>query len=349
MSTTQRSESMNAFFDGYVPSKISLKQFVKQYERALRNKVEKEFQADIKSYSQMVPCVTKYELEKQFQLVYTISKFREVQVEFIGKIYCDLISSSEGFSRTMYEVLEDVILDNRVKKKKFSVTFQKEKCEIVCSCHLFEYRGIICRHAITVLLRNNVTSLPDTYILRRWRRDVSRALTRVAAKYADLSSSPTQLRYDKLCRSFTLLACKVVGDDKQSRQVMEWIECKEGTVTTRLIRRNNNISRQPFQTMLDNRVSQHSGKGSVQDSKWSNRKGAPKKLQRKSYLEPKSKKATGHITSIKDGRTKAGPSPVGEVESVRYSMQQPVTCSQRLMVLFFPSITEYELHFSVTS
>ncbi|XP_022856932.1 protein FAR-RED IMPAIRED RESPONSE 1-like [Olea europaea var. sylvestris] len=54
MSTTQRSESMNAFFDGYVHSKTSLKQFVEQYERALRSKVEKEFQADFKSYPQTV-------------------------------------------------------------------------------------------------------------------------------------------------------------------------------------------------------------------------------------------------------------------------------------------------------
>ncbi|XP_022897684.1 uncharacterized protein LOC111411381 [Olea europaea var. sylvestris] len=54
MSTTQRRESMNAFFDRYVHAKISLKQFVKQYERALRNKVEKEFQVDFKSYSQML-------------------------------------------------------------------------------------------------------------------------------------------------------------------------------------------------------------------------------------------------------------------------------------------------------
>ncbi|XP_022891675.1 protein FAR1-RELATED SEQUENCE 5-like [Olea europaea var. sylvestris] len=43
MSTIQRSESMNTFFDGYVHLKTSLKQFVEQYERALRNKVEKEF------------------------------------------------------------------------------------------------------------------------------------------------------------------------------------------------------------------------------------------------------------------------------------------------------------------
>ncbi|KAH9750898.1 hypothetical protein KPL71_014064 [Citrus sinensis] len=45
MLTTQRSESMNAFFDGFVNSKKNLKHFVKQYENALRRKAELEWQA----------------------------------------------------------------------------------------------------------------------------------------------------------------------------------------------------------------------------------------------------------------------------------------------------------------
>ena len=32
---------MNSFFDGFVNSKTTLKQFVEQYENALRDKVEK--------------------------------------------------------------------------------------------------------------------------------------------------------------------------------------------------------------------------------------------------------------------------------------------------------------------
>ncbi|XP_024039603.1 protein FAR1-RELATED SEQUENCE 5-like [Citrus clementina] len=46
MSTTQRSESMNAFFDGYVNSKTALKQFVEQYSNALKSKVQKEVEED---------------------------------------------------------------------------------------------------------------------------------------------------------------------------------------------------------------------------------------------------------------------------------------------------------------
>ena len=45
MSTTQHNESMHAFFGEYVNSKTTLKQFVEQYESALKDKVEKENQA----------------------------------------------------------------------------------------------------------------------------------------------------------------------------------------------------------------------------------------------------------------------------------------------------------------
>ncbi|XP_022891506.1 protein FAR1-RELATED SEQUENCE 5-like [Olea europaea var. sylvestris] len=135
MSTTQKSESMNAFFDRYVHSKTSLKQFVEQYEHALRNKVEKEFQAD----------------------------FKEVQEEFTGKVY---VSTIEGSSYTTYDVQE---------------------------------------HAITMLNCNDVTYIPNRYILRRWRRDVIRAHTRVAVNYVGLVSSPSQLRYEEMSKAFVEL------------------------------------------------------------------------------------------------------------------------------------------------
>ncbi|KAA8517268.1 hypothetical protein F0562_017561 [Nyssa sinensis] len=45
MSTTQRSESMHAFFDGYVNVKTTLKQFVEQYENALKDKDFEKFKS----------------------------------------------------------------------------------------------------------------------------------------------------------------------------------------------------------------------------------------------------------------------------------------------------------------
>ncbi|KAG6480028.1 hypothetical protein ZIOFF_063505 [Zingiber officinale] len=57
MSTSQRSESMNAFFDEYVHSKTSLKQFVEQYDNALKKKIEKEKHLDFGSFNSMIPVI----------------------------------------------------------------------------------------------------------------------------------------------------------------------------------------------------------------------------------------------------------------------------------------------------
>ncbi|KAH9746193.1 protein FAR1-RELATED SEQUENCE [Citrus sinensis] len=102
MSTTQRSESMNAFFYGYVNSKTALKQFVEQYNNALKSKVQKEVEEDARCLSQQMPCVTSYEMEKQVRDVYTILKFQEFQKELTAKMYCEYVNSM-GYEEKRYE------------------------------------------------------------------------------------------------------------------------------------------------------------------------------------------------------------------------------------------------------
>jgi len=59
MSTTQRNEGLNAFFDGFINSTTTtLQQFVVQHENALRHKAEKECEADFASLNTTIPCAT---------------------------------------------------------------------------------------------------------------------------------------------------------------------------------------------------------------------------------------------------------------------------------------------------
>lgn len=41
---------------------------------------------------------------------------------------------------------------------------------ITCSCHHFEFSGILCRHALRVLSTGNCFEIPDRYLPVRWRR-----------------------------------------------------------------------------------------------------------------------------------------------------------------------------------
>ncbi|TMW97997.1 hypothetical protein EJD97_004692 [Solanum chilense] len=39
------------------------------------------------------------------------------------------------------------------------------KSDTYCSCHSFEYKGYLCRHAIVVLHMSGVFNIPSNYIL----------------------------------------------------------------------------------------------------------------------------------------------------------------------------------------
>ncbi|XP_035546227.1 protein FAR1-RELATED SEQUENCE 5-like [Juglans regia] len=151
MSTTQRSESMNAFFDGFVHFGTTLKEFVDQFDNALRKKVELETTANFNSSNQTIPCSSAFRIEKQFQSVYTNAKFKEVQREVWGMILCNCILISKECCISTYDVLDEITTDDdHVKSIKYTVYFNNEEVDVKCTCALFEMSGIVCRHALNI-------------------------------------------------------------------------------------------------------------------------------------------------------------------------------------------------------
>ncbi|XP_042988795.1 protein FAR1-RELATED SEQUENCE 5-like [Carya illinoinensis] len=167
MSTTQCSENMNAFFDCYVHSKTNLKEFVDQFDSALKKKIENENQAEFQSFSGTIPCVSRSPIEKKFQLLYTNSKFKEVQQQVIGVLDLDpSILRSDGVMKS-YLVEDEIRIHEYSKQVTYNVDFNVNDYSTKCSCGLFQMRGILCRHILSVFKCNSVKELPDWYILDR--------------------------------------------------------------------------------------------------------------------------------------------------------------------------------------
>ncbi|XP_042969099.1 protein FAR-RED IMPAIRED RESPONSE 1-like [Carya illinoinensis] len=171
-STTQRSESMNAFFDGYVHSGTTLKEFVDQFDNTLRKKVENEMVADFHSFNCTVPCISHLPMEKKFQVVYTNSKFKEVQSEVMGIIYSHCVIIKTEGAITTYQVNDQREVEDGIKKSTLQAYFNEEECEAECMCGLFEMRGIICRHILSIFAARDVQELPEKYIMERWKKDI---------------------------------------------------------------------------------------------------------------------------------------------------------------------------------
>ncbi|KAG5530054.1 hypothetical protein RHGRI_030424 [Rhododendron griersonianum] len=54
-------------------------------------------------------------------------------------------------------------------KAMMSIRRDDEKWVVICSCHKFEFVGILCRHILALFAKKSLAShLPEYYILRRW-------------------------------------------------------------------------------------------------------------------------------------------------------------------------------------
>ncbi|XP_018820609.2 protein FAR-RED ELONGATED HYPOCOTYL 3-like [Juglans regia] len=204
---------MNAFFDGFVHSGTTLKEFVDQFDNALRKKVEVEAIADFNSLNQTIPCVSPSDIEKQFQTVYTNAKFKEVQKEVLGMIMCNCTHVNTQGCISTFDALDQVSIDDHVKTFKYSVYYNEEECNIKCTCQLFETRGILCRHAFRVCNMKNITLIPEKYVLDRWRKDIKRRYTLIKSSYDDLRSNADARRYEVVVKRCLKLATRVSPSD----------------------------------------------------------------------------------------------------------------------------------------
>ena len=111
-------------------------------------------------------------MEKQFQNAYTIAKFKEFQEEMKAQIHCGISLNKKSGSNLKFEVKEDVKLVETCRHVTFMVYLDVVTCEVNCSCRLFEFKGVLCRHAIMALIDQEIFCVPEKYIFKRWRKDV---------------------------------------------------------------------------------------------------------------------------------------------------------------------------------
>jgi hypothetical protein len=195
LSTGQRSESVNSFFDKYVHKKTSVQEFLKQYESILQDRYEEESKADSDTYNKSPALKSPSPFEKQLSNLYTNTVFRKFQVEVLGAVACIPRREKNEGSTVIFKV-QDFEKDHQ----GFIVSWDEMKAEVSCVCRLFELRGFLCRHALIVLQICGLSSIPCRYILKRWMKDAkSNGRWFPEASENQMVQSRVQ-RYNELCQ-----------------------------------------------------------------------------------------------------------------------------------------------------
>ncbi|KAK7275372.1 hypothetical protein RIF29_16488 [Crotalaria pallida] len=164
MTTTGRSESINSYIKRFLDAKKSLVDFVNQVGIAvnIRNQVGEEARMRQKYHNPALR--TNFLIEEHAATILTPYAFELLQHEIeLSTKYAATESGNDTYI---------VRHHTQINGGRF-VSWIKEEESIHCSCKEFEFSGILCRHAIRVLLNNDCFSLPTKYLPSRWRRESS--------------------------------------------------------------------------------------------------------------------------------------------------------------------------------
>lgn len=195
ISRSEGSVGLNLFFDGYVNASTTIQMMIKQYEKAIASWHDKELKADYDTTNATPVLKTPSPMEKQAANLYTRTIFMKFQEELVETLANPATKINDSGTVTTYRVAkfgED--------HKAHTVTFNSFEMKASCSCQMFEYSGIICRHVLAVFRAKNVLTLPAQYILKRWTRNAKSGavLDEHAAELPNSSRESLTVRYNNL-------------------------------------------------------------------------------------------------------------------------------------------------------
>ncbi|CAJ2668660.1 unnamed protein product [Trifolium pratense] len=184
-----------SFFEGYINQQMTLPFFFRQYERALESWIEKEIEADFETICTTPVLKTPSPMEKQAANLYTRKIFLKFQDELVETfVYtANIIEGDDVNSTFKVAKFEDV-------NKAYTVSFNHAELRANCSCQMFEYSGILCRHILTVFTMTNVLTLPSHYILKRWTKNAKSSAGSDECTGELHGQESLTLRYSNLCR-----------------------------------------------------------------------------------------------------------------------------------------------------
>ncbi|KAL9244918.1 hypothetical protein vseg_018632 [Gypsophila vaccaria] len=210
-SSVEGNDGKITYFDGFIDASTTIQLLIKQYETAVASWHEKELNADNTSHT-MPLLKTPSPMEKQVANTFTRKIFTKFQDELVETLANPATKLVESETITTFRVAKF-----GEEHKARVVSFNSLEKRASCTCRMFEFSGIICRHVLAVFRVKNVLTLPSEYILKRWTRDARNgAESNVCASQEPLiSQESTSVRYSNLRQ----VAIKFVEDGAKSIQV----------------------------------------------------------------------------------------------------------------------------------
>ncbi|KAJ8427726.1 hypothetical protein Cgig2_010244 [Carnegiea gigantea] len=162
MTTTGRSESINAFIKRFISSHTSLMDFFKQTDVAIKVIELKRTHNNLTTIVRPTSLKTRLPLEEQAFQVVTPVAFKKFHEE---------IEKASQYS-LVHEDGKEFILKHYKSNGRMHTVFWDGSITL-CSCKNFEFWGILCRHVLRVFIQKDCFHIPPCYLALRWCSDMA--------------------------------------------------------------------------------------------------------------------------------------------------------------------------------
>ncbi|XP_010239431.1 protein FAR1-RELATED SEQUENCE 9 [Brachypodium distachyon] len=203
--STARSDGTNAIFKDNVGSTYSIISFLGEYQRISKSIVEKEREQDSKTRTTKPNLWAGPELELQAAKLYNRNIFYKFQkqLKMTQQVHVEEIEKNVSYQVYKSSMLAE--LDFRERKFMVMVDWANE--DISCICVRFQKDGMLCCHALRVLLHLNILVLPEKYYIQRWRQAENvEARDKQYNVPLELMTENSHFRYSILSKKMTDLA-----------------------------------------------------------------------------------------------------------------------------------------------
>ena len=200
--STQRSESLNAYLNRFLKVRQRLFEFVRQYDRGLARIREAEANDDFESeHSEPVLTTALKCLEEKAAKTYTRKMFFKVRDQLKDETLFFVVDKIESITHRSYYLSRFTQPESR-----WIVQYYPGIYTFKCNCMKFESIGIPCSHTIAIMKYEHLKEFPPTIVMKRWTitaksdyqtNDVSDTLSfpSVSRRYAGLMSMCSRMCY----------------------------------------------------------------------------------------------------------------------------------------------------------
>uniref|UniRef100_A0A2N9IJI9 Protein FAR1-RELATED SEQUENCE n=1 Tax=Fagus sylvatica TaxID=28930 RepID=A0A2N9IJI9_FAGSY len=160
MTTTGQSKSINGFIQRFLSAQTRLAHFVEQVAVAVDFIDQAGEQQTMQQNLQNICLKTGAPMESHAAMILTPFAFSKLQEQLVLAAHYASFQMDDRF----------LVRHHTKAEGGRKVYWVPREGIIGCSCHYFEFSGILCRHALRVLSTGNCFQIPDRYLPIRWRR-----------------------------------------------------------------------------------------------------------------------------------------------------------------------------------